>query len=34
MADFTAVIATFAFFLIAILYTNGCEQLNTKAGKP
>ena len=34
MADFIAVIATFAFFLVAVLYTNGCEQLNPKAGRP
>ncbi len=44
MADLAAILATFAFFLIAIAYTAGCDRLGTigkpttgtpsKAGKP
>ena len=33
MWDFGCVIASVAFFLIAIAYTQGCERLATKAGK-
>jgi hypothetical protein len=31
MADLACILATFAFFLIALAYTTGCDQLNIKA---
>lgn len=34
MWDFGCIAASAGFFLIALAYTNGCERLAGKAGKP
>jgi hypothetical protein len=34
MWDIGCVVASVAFFAIAIAYTAGCERLGSKAGKP